>query len=633
MKDGNLKSRSQERELSEFCLGLSLNLLKDVSTHNGVDSSRDLETLYIRVMSEGLPFLTKTLPRFQKAIISALETGQLLVPDGFSRQKGTQLPKFLGGLMRLVFSDDGKLLTDYSVSALTDLCQFCSTWYKLELPFEDITEVIDSFVHTDNVLPESFDHLGDPDVRLESQVLTVAQELLYKLLKKLDLRTIKPRHGPGAVATGEKSHEKMRFKRVYSSVDRLYHSSHYYFLSDSMLFDTFDNYALLEELDHGTSKVILVPKDSRGPRIISAEPLELQFFQQGISSKLVELIESHELTAGHVNFTDQGVNRRLALEGSSTGAWGTIDLSAASDRVSVALFKALFHGTPLYEPALATRSKYAQLPDRDGLLELKKFAPMGSALCFPVEALVFWSLSVALMHVHHDLAINKAISVVYVYGDDIIIDHKYFDTIVDNLRFYGLKVNADKSFNKGEFRESCGVDAVRGVAMMLTKIKTSPPCKFTDADKLVSYIDTSNRLFARCYYRSARYLQLRVEAILGKLPISNRDPFCVHHEEDKLPGTLSFVDAIPAWYTRGRATYSVQVPRRRYNPALQRYEFLVPSFKSPRMDTGDRGWSELYRHFIYDLGTRPGLYSKRRRLSTYRRWLPLWGGETARSVS
>jgi hypothetical protein len=61
------------------------------------------------------------------------------------------------------------------------------------------------------------------------------------------------------------------------------------------------------------ARVCLVPKDSRGPRIISCEPAELMFIQQGIMRKLYSHLETHHLTAGQINFTDQSINRNLAL--------------------------------------------------------------------------------------------------------------------------------------------------------------------------------------------------------------------------------------------------------------------------------------------------------------------------------
>jgi hypothetical protein len=154
-------------------------------------------------------------------------------------------------------------------------------------------------------------------------------------------------------------------------------------------------YRGLERLPAGTAKVVLVPKDSRGPRLISAEPLEYQWIQQGVGRSIVAHLEAHHLTKGRVNFTHQEVNRRLAQESSATLELATLDLKDASDRVSLELVRRVFKNTPELVRALeAIRTDATLLPD-GRVQSLKKFAPMGSAVCFPVEAFVFWAILTA----------------------------------------------------------------------------------------------------------------------------------------------------------------------------------------------------------------------------------------------
>jgi hypothetical protein len=79
----------------------------------------------------------------------------------------------------------------------------------------------------------------------------------------------------------------------------------------------------------------------------------------------------------------------MAKEGSVSGEIATIDLSDASDRVSLALVEELFGFNPGFLRFLKlSRSPFAQLPGGE-LVLLNKFASMGSALTFPVEAMVF----------------------------------------------------------------------------------------------------------------------------------------------------------------------------------------------------------------------------------------------------
>jgi hypothetical protein len=67
--------------------------------------------------------------------------------------------------------------------------------------------------------------------------------------------------------------------------------------------------------------------------------------------------------------------------------------------------------------------------------------------------------------------IREALSSVYVYGDDLIFPSRYAKAVSDALSKSGLKINHDKSFVHGSFRESCGADYFRGVECTPTRLK------------------------------------------------------------------------------------------------------------------------------------------------------------------
>jgi len=148
-------------------------------------------------------------------------------------------------------------------------------------------------------------------------------------------------------------------------------------------------------------------------------PAESIWIQQGQRQLLESRIESHPLTKGKIAFTDQTVNGKLALSSSKTREFCTLDLREASDRISCSLVKALF-GPHTYEWMSCSRATHVKLLD-GRVIELKKWAPMGNALCFPVESLVFFSLVVAGIRSHYGENCND----VYVFGDDIIFPSKY----------------------------------------------------------------------------------------------------------------------------------------------------------------------------------------------------------------
>jgi len=231
--------------------------------------------------------------------------------------------------------------------------------YKLKLPYDSKTEnsVIESFVHTQAEL-----HSLEFPVEV-SPILREARSFITRLLGGINVRDIIPRHGPGAVSTGEEIGEKSNFSRIYSHTEIMYPFTEYFMLGLNQVVDQLDWIESLEILSYGTASVVLVPKDSRGPRLISKEPLELQWIQQGIQKLLYSWIERHPMSRGFVNFTDQSINRNLALDASRTCEYVTLDMKDASDRVTLKLVERLFSGTSLYDALIASRSEYTRLPD------------------------------------------------------------------------------------------------------------------------------------------------------------------------------------------------------------------------------------------------------------------------------
>jgi hypothetical protein len=176
------------------------------------------------------------------------------------------------------------------------------------------------------------------------------------------------------------------------------------------------------------------------------------YYQQGLMSLLVETIESHPLTRGSVNFTDQQVNQVKAREGSISRKLATLDLKDASDRLSLDVVRWLFPDR-WYRALCAVRSRSTviDIPSQGSMrVPLLKHAPMGSATCFPVMALVIW----ALIKAAH---FARRAPQVYVYGDDIICSTDESQSVMDLLESVGFAVNRGKSFYTATpFRESCG---------------------------------------------------------------------------------------------------------------------------------------------------------------------------------
>jgi hypothetical protein len=255
-----------------------------------------------------------------------------------------------------------------------------------------------------------------------------------------------------------------------------------------------------------TSRVIYVPKTWKKLRGISAEPVELQFFQQAVFRSLERAIKKSYLK-DVINLRDQDISRDMARRASYDRKLSTIDLASASDSVTLQLVKDIFGSSNLTRWLLATRSTHTLINNQR--LELSKFAPMGSACCFPVECLIF--AGVLLATARQKFSSLRNIYANYrVFGDDIICPSALSQDLIENLTMLGFTVNTAKSFTSGDFRESCGMDAWRGSDVTPLKLKDfsfcfdgSEPCSFENRSRIVSYI---NSLWSRGYLHTRSFL-------------------------------------------------------------------------------------------------------------------------------
>jgi hypothetical protein len=600
----------QQREV-EY-LELYCNLYTDIAEKLRVpvkESQRDLISIRSRVANEGLSFLTKALPQLGKALDKCLSKNEpLTIPTQFSTVKGQTLPNLFRWLFSKVITPLGFSKAEQTdTGVLAELRQLMYIIYKLEIPAteEQKQQCLQDFVAVDAGL--------DKPSNVDQEWLDETADLIRDIFASFDPTDIMPSHGPGSVATGELNHEKHVFKRIYKSIERVYPFTEYYEYSLSAVADRWHLYEKLQEFDEPTAKVVLVPKDSRGPRIISCEPLEVQWIQQGLGRALQKHLERSHLTRGHVNFTSQQINRDLALKGSKNQRWVTLDMKEASDRVSTWLVSELFRHVPsLRDALLATRSGYTKLPSGQ-IVHLKKFAPMGSNLCFPIESVVFYALAVACL-IRTDRSTNpnrgvkaraqKARASVYVYGDDIIIRSEVYAPVMATLPTVGLMFNDAKCCTAGFFRESCGMDAYNGSNVTPLRIKKLYDNHRTvNAKVLVSYVALSNAAYARGYHRVASHLASLVEAKLGPLPITNR-----------IQGFLSLIRPL-------RTNQPNSHTRVRFNQELQRWEWRGWSLKSKELTVDSNVWSMVLRRLTSPSDwSEPGVYVVPRHSCLHRGW-------------
>jgi hypothetical protein len=535
-----------------------------------------------------MSFLTKTLPRLGKALDRALSSNDPLDCPYERKLKGTKLPRFLGELFMRVFDSDGKVLPTPCVECIKSLREVFYLFYKYKLPYTTDQEqtVLQKFITTEEEVGATNIRLyllkGQADATLtrcipnigteRTKVIRRARVLLHRVLSRFDHRDIVPRHGPGAVSTKEKLWAKYRWTHIPDRITNSYAIDEYFYVSPTHVVDALQEIQSLGSKET-PAKVILVQKDSRGPRLISCEPSYLQWIQQGISRSLVKHVESHPLTGKLVNFTDQTPNRIGALWGSTAGRYATLDLNEASDRVSLGLVHLLFpewFTTVLMD----TRSQSTELPNGK-VIQLNKFAPMGSALCFPILALTTWAILTAAAP---DAYTRERI---LVYGDDVIVPTAFAENAIEQLEFFGLKVNRDKSCTNGFFRESCGMDAYKGIDVTPVRLRTvwsSEP----SPDVFASWISYANSFYDRRYYHLYDQVVRMLSDTYPVIPNADMNLSC-----PSLVG--SSVNRRPL--------------RRRWNKALQKAEFRVLDVVACPLKKDINGWSMLLRFFTE--GQRP----------------------------
>jgi len=530
---------------------------------------RDIMTVERRYKSEGLTFLTKTLPTFGKSLMSTVINGEKYVcPPNF--RLGTDgFPLFLRSLTIEILDEDG-YLRDIKIETVARSIQLVQQltllFYKMKVDYESSIDnkYLDNFIKVDQELPSKIRARG-----VKAPIIKEAKKLLKKLFCNFDPYDIVGYHGSGATACRTKSEDKYHNLNYDPRMDRYFHYDKLFFYNEEDLSSRLDSLLKASPVQQ-TSRLTAVPKDSRGPRLICMEPRERMYVQLGIMSKMYKYIESHVITRGRVNFTDQTINQALIKKASIDKDYATLDLSEASDRVSLALVRKIFPKR-IYEALVACRTEYVKLPD-DQIVKLKKVAPMGNALCFPIEAICFFVLLRA-----------SGIHDVYVYGDDIVLPTGCFDKAIAVLEAFNLKINTDKSCALTNYRESCGKEFYCGIDVGYVKLRKpldNIGTKYSSED-LSSFIEFRNL----CYES------------YPEMDISILDNF-FHEHLGPIPYTMLDV---PLTFKGRNVKFNVEYFDSRYNEHLQHTQFRIrtPQVRKNRRRTKvQHHRCELLRHFV-----------------------------------
>lgn len=212
------------------------------------------------------------------------------------------------------------------------------------------------------------------------------------------------------------------------------------------------------------SRLLFVPKRTDISRTICVEPSINMFYQLG----LAQILKRRLRQVYSLDLSDQpDFNRELARLGSISDNMSTIDLSSASDSMSVGVLRNLLP-RDFFSWLMALRTPAVKLPD-GRVVALNMVSTMGNGFTFPLQTLLF----AAIVRVAYKLAEVPFVRNTRensggrpgnwgVFGDDIVVVKSATSIVIRCLTLLGFKVNVDKSFVEGPFRESCGSDYFNG---------------------------------------------------------------------------------------------------------------------------------------------------------------------------
>lgn len=535
---------------SDSLLIVAGGILKDVSLAYPEYRSvgKDLNRLTSLVKERGLGVFTLDLPSREQALLEGLDSGRL-DPSGTLRySKNYPVPRLYAGLYMRIFDKNLCLRTDVDVNAVAFLRQLLTLGKKTEVPCTKKRELltVEEYIHVENQLPSptfnwgadeldlggvnDFVNLCDPLVtnlplfpELNAEDNGVTKILLQRCQRVADFvaeelgtfcpdcfiearreggRRLGLRHGPGAVAERTGVFDKYQFTNWPVKLSSIFPYD---------LYGRMPNSPNVVGGNEVPSRLISVPKTAKGPRLIAAEPSEHQWCQQLIREWLDERIR-HSSLGWFINFQDQSLSGKLALEASRTGELATVDLSSASDRLTLWVVERIFRRNPSLLKALhAVRTRWIHIKHKDEYLVLKKYASQGTATTFPVQTLVFLvlALACALDGPPTRDRLRRMRDRVRVFGDDIILPKTGYADLVVVLSRLHLKVNVTKSFSNGYFRESCGTDGFMGYDVTPVKPKTT----ISDGPaSCMAVLDTSNNLFYKGYWNASDCLKYRLDS-------------------------------------------------------------------------------------------------------------------------
>lgn len=282
------------------------------------------------------------------------------------------------------------------------------------------------------------------------------------------------RCGPGASlgSVGQDEYTKLYSSDLTTTSSVIYRAYRSSLLPHPMLCDAEETRSAVygePRLVEG-NRLAFVPKQRDISRVTCTEPVLNMYAQLGVGRALEDRLRGY---FGIDLAIQPAHNRALACTGSLDGSYSTIDLSSASDSMSLGMLKAVLP-SEVYSLLCLLRSPLCELPD-GSKVALNMVSTMGNGFTFPLETILFAAVVAAvydMLNIKRERSSTSWPGNWGVFGDDIVVRGECYGLTVRALNILGFQVNAAKSFFEGPFRESCGGDFFRGHPVRGVYVKT-----------------------------------------------------------------------------------------------------------------------------------------------------------------
>jgi hypothetical protein len=251
----------------------------------------------------------------------------------------------------------------------------------------------------------------------------------------------------------------------------------------------------------GSSRVAVVPKSYKASRLIALEECSRTTWSQPLAQSLRDALKIY--SRHRINLDDQTLNQNLCRIAAGYGL-ATIDWSSASDSIYHAHVQELYPWTYSQSKGLVC----SRLEVGSDKLRMQIFSTMGHRLTFPLLSCTMYALARAAYDVYEVFSGEYLdVTTIGVYGDDLIVDERVVDIVLDFAEALDFTMNVEKSYFgdqgyidawHGHYRESCGAEylydpVTRDIFDLATPFY---PRSGIGNDDIVTMISLQHRLYA-----------------------------------------------------------------------------------------------------------------------------------------